>query len=419
MNRHALDTFPFFAILLGMEEMSLKEGISLVKRYNKMTPKERDQIKRQRFYAMVTFARKHNPLYAKLYQNLGVNFFMRDVPYVERDYLIANRKNWLSDETVPMPVNEAINTVRSFSYDSDYARFLLHGSRYVIISSTDGALQQAAWSKSTSVLSVFLPIEDMVARLNELRPAFLWAYPSTLEKLLEQKRLGTLSISPVLIIAGGESLSDELRASLIDAFDSTVQATYSSAEFGIVASECQMGHLHVNDDWIIIEKADVNGKPCAEGDEPDKFLITNMFKTDYPIIRMTLPDSVYIHDKPCPCGNPSPWISITSAKDDIIRFIADNGEDVSIHIDEFSSVLKDVKGLTGYQILIYTNNSISVRMEVDDNSAKGILFLQAEQIIRRFLKDKKITASTITLDADTPLRNEQSGKLKNVLDCRD
>ena len=58
-------------------------------------------------------------------------------------------------------------------------------------------------------------------------------------------------------------------------------------------------------------------------------------------------------------------------------------------------------------------------MEVDDNSAKGILFLQAEQIIRRFLKDKKITASTITLDADTPLRNEQSGKLKNVLDCRD
>ena len=170
-----------------MEETDLKESINLVKKYNKMTPKERDQIKRQRFYAMVTFARKHNPLYAKLYENLGVNFFMRDVPYVERDFLLSNKDIWQSDEVIPSFIPQAINTVRSFTFASDYRRFLLHGSRYVIISSSDGALQQAAWPKSTTVLSVFLPIEEMTKQLNELRPAFLWAYPSTLEKLLEHK----------------------------------------------------------------------------------------------------------------------------------------------------------------------------------------------------------------------------------------
>ena len=265
-----MSILPFHAILLRMEETDLKESINLVKKYNKMTPKERDQIKRQRFYAMVSFARKHNPLYAKLYENLGVNFFMRDVPYVERDFLLSNKDIWESDEVIPSFIPQAINTVRSFTFPSDYRRFLLHGSRYVIISSSDGALQQAAWSKTTTVLSVFLPIEEMTKQLNELRPAFLWAYPSTLEKLLEQKKLGNLTIKPVLIIAGGEALADELRASLIDEFEGTVQATYSSAEFGTVASECQMGHLHVNDDWIILEQADAKGKPCAEGQKPGR-----------------------------------------------------------------------------------------------------------------------------------------------------
>ena len=123
-----------------MEETDLKESINLVKKYNKMTPKERDQIKRQRFYAMVTFARKHNSLYAKLYENLGVNFFMRDVPYVERDFLLSNKDIWQSDEVIPSFIPQAINTVRSFTFASDYRRFLLHGSRYVIISSSDGAV---------------------------------------------------------------------------------------------------------------------------------------------------------------------------------------------------------------------------------------------------------------------------------------
>ena len=401
-----------------MEEISIKEGISLIKKYNKMTPKERDQIRRQRFYAMVTFARQHNPLYAKLYENLGVNFFMRDVPYVDREYLLANKELWLSDETVESSVPQALNTVRSFSFDRDYRRFLLHGSRYVIISSSDGSLQQAAWNKSTTVLSVFLPPDEMVSKLNELRPAFIWAYPSTYEMLLEQKKNGSLNIKPVLMIAGGEALSDDLRARLIDTFECTVQATYSSAEFGTVASECQMGHLHVNDDWIILEQTDSNGKPVAEGQEPDMILVTNMYKTDYPVIRMTLPDNIRFHSKQCPCGNTSPWISITSAKDDTISFNISKEQRIDIHTDEFTSVMKDISGLTGFQIVLYANDNISLRVEVEDESMRGFIFLQAEQALRRFLKEKGITASAITMDADTPLRNEQNGKLKNILDLR-
>ena len=80
--------------------------------------------------------------------------------------------------------------------------------------------------------------------------------------------------------------------------------------------------------------------------------------------------------------------------------------------------MKGVSGLTGFQIVLYANDNISLRVEVEDESMRGFIFLQAEQTLRKFLKEKGITASAITMDADTPLRNEQNGKLKNILDLR-
>lgn len=418
-----------------MDELNLKEAVALVKKYNKMTPKEREPVQKQRFYAMVTWARKHNPIYAEHFKNLGVNFFMRDVPYIERDYLHENKDLWESDSTVNMEVVQAINTVRSFSFERDYCSFLLKKSKAVIISSTDGSLQQAAWSKSTTVLSVFSPIEKLVSQLNELKPAYLWAYPSTLEKLLEYKISGKLKIKPVLIIAGGEHLTDKFRSKLIDEFGSTVQATYTSAEFGLVASECQMGHLHVNDDWIILEAVDEKGKPCASDEEPDKILITNMYKTDYPIIRMTLPDNIRFHQRPCDCGNPSPCISIVTAKDDLISLepntmgdlytpsqsginLQTNNGDIELRTEDFNTLFDSINGVVNYQLLIYANNNISVRLDVEVESMKPIIFLQAEQGLRKLLREKGITASAITMDADAPLQDEQNGKLKNIIDCR-
>lgn len=418
-----------------MEELNLKEAVALVKKYNKMTPKEREPIQKQRFYAMVTWAKKHNPIYAQHFKNLGVNFFMRDVPYIERDFLHEHKDQWLSDSTVEMEVSQAINTVRSFSFERDYYSFLLKKSKTVIISSSDGSLQMAAWSKTTTVLSVFSPIEKLVSQLNELKPAFLWAYPSTLEKLLEYKLSGILKIKPVLIIAGGEALTDKFRMRLIDGFGSTVQATYTSAEFGIVASECQFGHLHVNDDWIILEAVNEKGKPCSSDESPAKILVTNMYKTDYPVIRMTLPDNVRFHSKPCDCGNPSPCISIVAAKDDLISLGSNNmgdmytppqsginlqsiNGDIELGVEDFNSLFSEIGGVLTYQLLIYANNNISVRLDVEDSNMKPFIFLQAEQALRKFLKDKGINASAITLDADVPLQDEQNGKLKNIIDCR-
>ena len=64
------------------------------------------------------------------------------------------------------------------------------------------------------------------------------------------------------------------------------------------------------------------------------------------------------------------------------------------------------------------DGNISIRLSVSDDNMKSFLFLQAEQNLRRFLREKGILASAITMDADAPLQDEVDGKLKNVIDCR-
>lgn len=400
-----------------MEPVNLKDGINLVKQYNKMSVEEREAIQKQRFFAITEFARKHSPIYAMHYQQLGINYFMREVPCIEHDYLMNNREQWKSDELVHSEIAHAINTVRSFSFERDYRHFLLRGSKAVIISATVSSQHSAAWEKTTTVLSVFLSIDKLVFQLNELKPAMLWAYPSTLEKLLVEKKEGRLRISPVLIIAGGELLDEKLRKRLLDAFDNTVQCAYSSSVFGMAATECGFGRLHSNDDWVMFEPADADGNVIGHDEQPEKILVTNMYKTDYPVVRMTVPDRIKLHYEMCPCGNPSPWISILASSEDTITFPASNGS-VDIRTNEFAHIFDNIHGISNYQIVVYANNNISVRMSVNNEDMKGFLFLQAEQLLRKFLREKGFNPSAITLDADEPLQNRQDGKYHSIIDCR-
>lgn len=403
-----------------MEEVGLKEGIALVKKYNKMLPKEREMLQKQRFFAALFHAREHSELYKELYKNLGVNFFMRDVPMMDRDIALAHKDMWQSDEVVPMEIDAAINTVRTFSFERDYYAFLLHGSRTVIITADTEArsAHTAAWDKTTSFLSVFTPIDKLVEQLNELKPALIRAYPSTLEKLMYEKQKGTLLIKPVLLMSGGENLPEELRSLLIEAFDCTVQKTYVSKEIGIIASECSCGGLHVNDDWVLLEPVDKNNKPVPFGEPFERILATSMYKTQYPVIRMTIPDKIKFLSTPCQCGNPSPRIVVLAGKHESISLPKDNTA-VEIHTDKFNEAFKDIPGIQSYQLIFYGTCNISVRLKVRDELMKSILFLQAEQALRKFLRDNGVLAGAITLDEKSPLLDGANGKFNNVIDNRE
>lgn len=399
-----------------MDEINLKEALALVKKYPEIQPKDRDTLRRQRVYNMVTYAREHSVLYAKHYENLKEFFLLADIPPITLHELRKLEEEWLASDIIPNEVQAAINSDRMFISDKEFRTFSHQGSKTVIISATENSQFIASWKKSTTVLSVFSPIEQIAQDLEQINPALLWAYPSILEKLAGLQKKGRLNLKPTLIIAGGEPLDDLLRNDLSMVFDCPVRNSYSSKEAGVIAYECSMGHLHINDDWVILEPVDSNNKPVSPGTTSDKVLITNLYKTDYPAIRMELGDRVTLHTE-CPCGNISPWIVVEPPIAESITF-TEYGREISILHDAFNQVFERQREIKSFQLLFYAGNNVSVRLDVKSTALKPLVFLKTESNLRSFFKEHGITIGAITLDENGTMLNENNGKFTPILDYR-
>ena len=89
------------------------------------------------------------------------------------------------------------------------------GGFYLANSSIRARLLTMPWKKrQLGISSALYPTEKIVEQLNGFQPAMLGGYPSNLELLIDEQKSGRLHISPVIVMTGGEYLSDELRKRL-------------------------------------------------------------------------------------------------------------------------------------------------------------------------------------------------------------
>jgi phenylacetate-coenzyme A ligase PaaK-like adenylate-forming protein len=114
-------------------------------------------------------------------------------------------------------------------------------------------------------LSVTRPLPELIEDLNRLAPIFLSSYPSMLSELAEAQGDGRLHIRPALLWAGGEALADAARQRIEQAFEAPLGCDYGSSEMLVIACECAQHHLHVNDDWVLLEPVDEAGRPVPPG----------------------------------------------------------------------------------------------------------------------------------------------------------
>ena len=148
-----------------------------------------------------------------------------------------------------------------------------------------------------------------------------------------------LKIKPDVVITGGELLTDEIRKKLTDKFNCYVQTHYSCTEAGEVACECSEKHLHINEDWVIVEPVDKDNNPVGYGVRSDKVLITNLSNYIQPFIRYELTDRIIVHNEKCKCGKSSCWLEIEGRTDDILEF--ENG--TLIAPMSFYKILEEIK----------------------------------------------------------------------------
>lgn len=262
------------------------------------------------------------------------------------------------------------------------------------------------------------PLEKIVSRLNELKPSLLNTYPSTLELLCDEQEAGRLNIHPAVIACGGEKMDDKTRLRAGKLFNAHVHSNYSCSEGGTIANECSRGHLHINEDSVIIEAVDENGNPVADGEKSAKIYLTNLINRVQPVIRYEITDCVTIHSERCGCGKKSKWLEISGRTADVLRFDTKNGVR---GIPSFGLYMRvyDLLCLKRFQVIVHRGNIVELRIVPSDGFDLQQAFDTCAENIKDYLGKNGVSDVRIILSEREPERDEKNMKFKAIYQVAD
>ena len=415
-----------------------------------------ERLQQRRLRALVRYAKENSPFYRELYRGVGEDFELSDLPPVTKPELMARFDDVVTDRAVTMArveaftkdldnvgrmldgkylvfktsgstghpavvlydqgavdVASAVAAFRTFARQEDLKKFMAHGKKTAGVFADHGFylacgmsryLQLKMPGKQTKItVDVNGPEGEIVKALNDFQPAMLSGYPSNLALLADCEGL---DIRPDVVITGGELLTDRIRQKLSGRFGCYVQTHYSCTEGGELACECSEGHLHINEDWVILEAVDKDGRLVAPGVRSDRVLITNLSNRIQPFIRYELTDRVVVHDEKCPCGRTTRWLEIEGRTDDILTFAGG----VFVAPMSLYKVLEEVPEVRRFQLVQTAPDALELRLAADDPQGA---FQAAQGALQAFFKSKGLQV-TVQPSDEPPQADPVSGKFKHV-----
>ncbi len=150
-------------------------------------------------------------------------------------------------------------------------------------------------------------MREYAKKLSEYNPRILIAYANAMHLFAKFiKEEGITGINPVGIITSAETLFPHQRELIEEVFDCKVFNRYGSREFGIMASECSNGGIHVCSEYVYAEFIQA-GELAKAGKEGD-ILITDLTNYGMPFIRYAIGDVGVPSEEECSCGRGLPVI---------------------------------------------------------------------------------------------------------------
>jgi phenylacetate-coenzyme A ligase PaaK-like adenylate-forming protein len=253
---------------------------------------------------------------------------------------------------------------------------------------------------------VTLPIDVIVARLNEMQPTSLTGYPSILHLLALRARTGELRIHPVTVLSSAEPLLPEARRAMEDAWGVSVRNGYAASE-AVLATSCEFAGCHIVDDIIFFEPVDASGKAVPADVTSEKVYLTNLYNLALPLIRYELTDEVTVLSDPCACGSSYRRVDdVRGRMDDVFTY---DGE-TRIHPHVFRSALSRWRAVTAYQVR-QTNRGANIDVQVVGDLRVEDLRKEIEGALRK----AGLTNPEVAVTPVNSLDRGATGKLKRFV----
>ena len=329
-----------------MKSISFEEAQKLVRAGELATAEERREMQRERLHALVDYAREHSPYLRELYKDIPEDYELNDLPVLEKADGLAHYNEGVTDPELTVdtvreylardPADNslllgkytALQTsgstgnplpmVRDMHRNQIHTQLLLqrlmspvpagyydhskHKMAFIVHLSTSASsygsylktkARHPGYEDNITAISILDSAEEMVRRLNEFKPEILVAYPPSLVMLAEEKAKGNLKIDLGLIVSSAELLTEENYHRIHDVFGCPVLNNYCMTEGGEIAMTHNCPHLHINEDWVIIEPVDENRQPMQDSEAFSAgILVTDLSNFVQPIIRYYVSDSV-------------------------------------------------------------------------------------------------------------------------------
>lgn len=425
------------------------------------------QRQRARLAEMVAHARARSPYYRELYQGLPER--VEDptlLPVARKKELMARFDDWVADREVTLDkvrgfisnpdligekflgryvvattsgttgtpgifvlddrhVSAGMTALRRATWLNfwDWLRILARGARTAAIHATGGHYASVGavtrMKRSSRIAariirqySVHTPMPQLVAGLNDFRPAILSGYATVTSLLAGEREAGRLRIKPVLVAVTAEGLAQAEYGRIAKAFGAKVGNVWGSTEMSGLAYSCDQGWLHVVEDWLVLEPVDADCRPTPPGEQSHTVLITNLANRVQPILRYDLGDRILVRPEPCPCGDPRPAIRIEGRTGDVLTFETPGGERVSL--PPLALELDEMPGVERAQIVQATPTTLRVRLLAATGSDPDRLWQTAHQQLTGLLAEHGLEHVTVER-AEEPPEQSKGGKFPLVI----
>ena len=222
---------------------------------------------------------------------------------------------------------------------------------------------------------LFQPFDSLCAQLAVYRPTIIVAPAQVLRQLAQRVLAGELALKPKKVISVAEVLEAQDRALIERAFG-TVHEIYQATE-GFLASSCEHGVLHLNEEYVQIE-------PQWLDAQQRRFVpvITDFTRITQPIVRYRLDDIVLARAQPCACGRVTRAIDgIEGRCDDMLLLPSAAGGPVAVFADVLTRAFAQALPPDGdYRLVQHGERALQLHAAHD---AAGLAALRAhlEQVL--------------------------------------
>jgi len=283
------------------------------------------EIQNRKLELLFSFLKKHNSLYAEKLlanqANIDPRAILNSFPIIDKSYLLANLNKLTNYEACDKLIlaetsgstGEPFKFKKNVSWDTANRASFIRAYNWYGVQPWQrngyfwGYSLDPAKHKKTLVLDelqnrfrVFsYNIVELKSFLEKLKSAvYLHGYSSMIyevAKIAIDQGYSPADFPKLKLVKGtSEKIYDYYHPTVKAAFGHRIVSEYGSAEAGIIAFECPFGHMHVNEENVILEVVD--GQAVA----------TNLNAYSLPIIRYKVGDAIALDETTkCECGRQS------------------------------------------------------------------------------------------------------------------